>query len=353
MNDSMIALVKKEPGKGLVMERVPVPSPGPEEVKIRIHKTSICGTDLHIYNWDAWSQKTIQTPRVIGHEFVGEIVELGSAVRGFSLGDVVSGEGHIVCGTCRNCRAGNRYLCPNTVGIGVQRDGAFAEYLVIPADNVIVCPPEISEDLCSSFDPLGNAVHTALTYDVVGEDVLITGAGPIGIMAAVICGHIGARKIVITDVNPYRLNLVSEMCRAVPVNVAEQKIEDVMHGLGMREGFDVGLEMSGNGSAFRMMVDTMKNGGKIALLGIHSKPPEIDWDKVVFHGLTIQGIYGRKMFETWYKMIAMLESGLDVDRVLTHRFDVRDFEKGFEVMNTGRSGKVVLDWTKLHEEETE
>ena len=280
------------------------------------------------------------------------LFELGSAVRGFRVGDVVSGEGHIVCGTCRNCRAGNRYLCPNTVGIGVQRDGAFAEYLVIPADNVIVCPPEISEDLCSSFDPLGNAVHTALTYDVVGEDVLITGAGPIGIMAAVICEHIGARKIVITDVNPYRLNLVTEMCRAVPVNVAEQKIEDVMHGLGMREGFDVGLEMSGNGSAFRMMVDTMKNGVKIALLGIHSAPPQIDWDKVVFHGLTIQGIYGRKMFETWYKMIAMLESGLDVDRVLTHRFDVRDFEKGFEVMNTGKSGKVVLDWTKLHEEGT-
>ena len=349
MNEKMYALVKKTAGKGLVMEQVPVPSPGTDEVKIKIHKTSICGTDLHIYNWDAWSEKNIKTPMIIGHEFVGEIVEMGSAVRGFQIGDLVSGEGHIVCGTCRNCRAGNRYLCPNTIGVGVNRNGAFAEYLVIPADNVIVCDSGISEDICSSFDPLGNAVHTALTFDVVGEDVLITGAGPIGIMAAAICDHIGARKIVITDVNPYRLQLAAEMSKAVPVNVAEQDIRQVMKDLGMKEGFDVGLEMSGNSSAFSMMVDTMKNGGKIALLGIHSKPPQIDWDKVVFHGLTIQGIYGRKMFESWYKMIAMLESGLNVDKIITHRFDVRDFEKGFEAMNSGKSGKVVLDWTKLYD----
>ncbi len=350
MSEKMWALVKKQPGKGLWMEQVDIPEPGPEDVKIRIHKTSICGTDLHIYNWDAWSQKTIETPRVIGHEFVGEIVEMGSAVKGFHIGDLVSGEGHIVCGTCRNCRAGNRYLCRNAIGVGVNRDGAFAEYLVIPADNVIVCDGTVSEELCSSFDPLGNAVHTALTFDVVGEDVLITGAGPIGIMAAVICEHIGARKVVITDINPYRLNLVQTMCNAVAVNTTERDLQEVMQELGMKEGFDVGLEMSGNASAFASMVDTMKNGGKIALLGIHSKPPQIDWDKVVFHGLTIQGIYGRKMFETWYKMLAMLESGLHVEKIITHRFDVRDFEKGFEVMNTGKSGKVVLDWTQLHQE---
>lgn len=349
MAEQMYALVKERPEKGLVFKKVDVPSPGTHDVKIKIHKTSICGTDLHIFNWDKWSQATIKTPMTIGHEFVGEIVEAGDGVRGFKKGDIVSGEGHIVCGTCRNCRAGNRHLCKNTIGVGVNRDGAFAQYLVIPADNVIVCEPGISEELCSSFDPLGNAVHTALTFDLVGEDVLITGAGPIGIMAAAICRHVGARHVVITDVNDYRLNLAKEIAAVCTVNVAKQTVGDAMKELHMREGFDVGLEMSGNGAAFATMVDTMKNGGKIALLGIHSTPPQIDWDKVVFHGLTIQGIYGRKMFETWYKMMAMLRSGLNIDKIITHKYDVRDFEQGFAAMNSGNSGKVVLDWTKLQE----
>lgn len=348
---TMYALVKTAPGKGLSLERVPIPEPGYNEVRIKIHKTSICGTDLHIYNWDAWSQKTIKTPMVIGHEFVGEIVDMGEGVRGFKAGDIVSGEGHVVCGVCRNCRAGKRHLCKNTKGVGVNRNGAFAEYLVIPADNVVVCEKGISEELCSSFDPLGNAVHTALTFDLVGEDVLITGAGPIGIMAAAICRHVGARNVVITDINEYRLELAKKVCDSVvPVNTAVTSLEEVMHELHMKEGFDVGLEMSGNGAAFSGMVDSMKNGGKIALLGIHSKQPEIDWDKVVFNGLTIQGIYGRKMFETWYKMMAMLNSGLNIDAIITHRFDFRDYEQGFAAMNTGKSGKVVLDWTTAGEE---
>jgi len=346
MPEMMYALVKTAPGKGLTLQKVEVPSVGHNDVKIKIHKTSICGTDLHIYNWDEWSQKTIKTPMTIGHEFVGEIVEMGSEVTGFSIGDIVSGEGHIVCGTCRNCRAGKRHLCRNTVGVGVNRNGAFAEYLVIPATNAIICEKGISEELCSSFDPLGNAVHTALSFDCVGEDVLITGAGPIGAMAAAICCHIGARKVVITDINDYRLELVNKLCNARTVNTAKENLTDVMKEIGMTEGFDIGLEMSGNSSAFASMIDTMNNGGKIALLGIHSKPPVIDWDKVVFHGLTIKGIYGRQMFETWYKMMAMLNSGLDLDGIITHRFNFRDFEKGFEIMNTGKSGKVVLDWTK-------
>lgn len=346
MADMMYALVKKQAGKGLTLEKVPVPEVHSNEVKIKIRKTSICGTDLHIYNWDEWSQKNIKTPMVIGHEFVGEIVELGEGATGFSIGDIVSGEGHVVCGVCRNCRAGRRHLCPNTKGVGVNRDGAFAEYLVIPCMNVVKVEPGIPEDLCSSFDPLGNAVHTALSFDLVGEDVLITGAGPIGIMAAAICRHCGARNIVLTDVNEYRLNLAKEICENLrTVNVSKEDIKDVMAELGMKEGFDVGLEMSGNSSAFGMMVDTMDNGGKIALLGIHAKPPQIDWNKVVFGSLTIKGIYGRKMFETWYKMMSMLQSGLDIEKIITHRFDFRDFEKGFEAMNTGHSGKVVLDWT--------
>lgn len=348
MKDKMYALVKKEPGKGLSLEQVEVPTMDSNDVMIKIHKTSICGTDLHIYNWDEWSQKTIQTPMVIGHEFVGEIVGFGENVHGFEIGELVSGEGHVVCGVCRNCRAGKRHLCRNTKGVGVNRDGAFAEYLVIPAANVVVVEPGISEDLCSSFDPLGNAVHTALVYDLVGEDVLITGAGPIGIMAAAICRHCGARHVVITDVNEYRLKLAEDIAeRITPVDVSKEKLLDVMERLGMKEGFDVGLEMSGNSSAFGMMVDYMDNGGKIALLGIHSKSPEIDWNKVVFNGLHIRGIYGRKIFETWYKMMAMLQSGLDVDKIITHRFHFKDFEKGFEVMNTGKSGKVVLDWTTI------
>jgi len=343
----MYALVKTAPEKGLTLTRVPVPETGTNDVKIKIHKTSICGTDLHIYNWDAWSQKTIHPPMTIGHEFVGEIVEVGSSVEGYHVGQIVSGEGHVVCGVCRNCRAGKRHLCRSAKGVGVNRNGAFAEYLVIPSSNVVVVEPGISEDMASSFDPLGNAVHTALTYDLVGEDVLITGAGPIGIMAAAICCHCGARNVVITDVNEYRLNLVREICSAHPVNVAKEDIHDTMRAIHMKEGFDVGLEMSGNSSAFAMMVDNMDNGGNIALLGIHNTPPQIDWNKVVFNGLNIKGIYGRKMFETWYKMMAMLNSGLDIEKIITHRFDFRDYEKGFEVMNTGKSGKVVLDWTTV------
>lgn len=312
MSETMYALVKTAPGRGLSLEQVPVPRPGPNDVKIRIHKTSICGTDLHIYNWDEWSQRTIRTPMTIGHEFVGEIVELGSSVEGYHTGQLVSGEGHVVCGVCRNCRAGKRHLCRSAKGIGVNRDGAFAEYLILPSANIVVVEPGISEELCSSFDPLGNAVHTALTYDLVGEDVLITGAGPIGIMAAAICCHCGARNVVITDVNDYRLDLVKELCPAHTVNVAKEDIRDVMRAIDMKEGFDVGLEMSGSSSAFGMMVDNMDNGGNIALLGIHNAPPQIDWNKVVFNGLNIKGIYGRKMFETWYKMMAMLKSGLQI-----------------------------------------
>lgn len=345
MQREMYALVKEKAGKGLALKRVEIPAVHHGEVKIKIHKTSICGTDLHIYNWDAWSEQHIKPPMTIGHEFVGEIVELGEGVTGFRVGDIVSGEGHIVCGYCRNCRAGRRHLCRNAEGIGVDRNGAFAEYLVIPSANVVVVEPGIPEDLCSSFDPLGNAVHTALTYDLVGEDVLITGAGPIGIMAAAICCHCGARHVVITDVNDYRLQLAADICACTPVNVEKEDIRAVMQSLHMKEGFDVGLEMSGNSSAFSMMVDNMDNGGNIALLGIHSKPPQIDWNKVVFNGLNIKGIYGRRIFETWYKMMAMLGSGLKIDKIITHRFDFRDFEEGFAVMNTGKSGKVVLDWT--------
>lgn len=347
MSETMYALVKTQPGKGLTLQRVPVPSLGPNDVKIKIHKTSICGTDLHIYNWDEWSQKTIKTPMTIGHEFVGEIVGRGSGVEGYHVGQIVSGEGHVVCGVCRNCRAGKRHLCRSAKGIGVNRDGAFAEYLVIPSANIVVVESGISEELCSSFDPLGNAVHTALTYDLVGEDVLITGAGPIGIMAAAVCCHCGARNVVITDINDYRLELCRQICPAHTVNTAKEDIHDVMRKIGMKEGFDVGLEMSGNSVAFAMMVDHMDNGGNIALLGIHNTPPQIDWNKVVFNGLNIKGIYGRKMFETWYKMMAMLNSGLNIDKIITHRFDFRDFEEGFAVMNTGKSGKVVLDWTNL------
>lgn len=345
MAETMHALIKAQAGKGLTLAQVPIPKVGANQVKIRIHKTSICGTDLHIYNWDEWSQQQIKPPMIIGHEFVGEITELGEGVEGFAKGDLVSGEGHVVCGVCRNCRAGRRHLCRSTKGVGVDRDGAFAEYLVIPAVNVVRVEPGISEELCSSFDPLGNAVHTALTYDLVGEDVLITGAGPIGIMAAAVCRHCGARNVVLTDVNDYRLALAEKICRVRTVNVAHEELRDVMAKLQMKEGFDVGLEMSGNSSAFSMMVDTMDNGGNIALLGIHSKPPRIDWNKVVFNSLNIKGIYGRKMFETWYKMMAMLNSGLKIDGIITHQFDYRDFEQGFGVMNSGNSGKVVLDWS--------
>lgn len=351
MQDTMYALVKETPTSGLTLSRVPIPKATKSDVKIKIHYTSICGTDLHIYNWDKWSQETIKTPMTIGHEFVGEIVEIGDNVEGFNIGDIVSGEGHIVCGTCRNCRAGKRHLCKKTVGVGVNRDGAFAEYLVIPATNVVKVEEGIPEELCSSFDPLGNAVHTALTYDLMGEDVLITGAGPIGIMAAAICCHVGAKHVVITDVNDYRLNLAKEIGDENEkgiihtVNVAKENIEDTMKELGIEEGFDVGLEMSGNGSAFNTMIDNMYNGGKIAVLGIQGSDTVVPWNKIVWNCLEIKGIYGRQIFETWYKMMAMINSGLKVSKILTHNFDFKDFEQGFDVMNTGKSGKVVLDWT--------
>jgi len=347
MAKTMLALVKNSPAPGLTMMEAPVPEPGPKDILIKIKKTSICGTDLHIYNWDDWAACHIKTPRVIGHEFVGEIVGLGSQVGGFEVGERVSGEGHIVCGVCRNCLAGRRHYCPNTLGVGVQRDGAFAEYLSIPADNVWRCSPDIDDDIISCFDPLGNAVHTALSFDLTGEDVLITGAGPIGIMAAAICRHVGARHIVITDMNPYRLDLAARMGVSRAINTREQNLSQVMKELGMQEGFDVGLEMSGSAQAIDLMVRHMFNSGRIALLGFLPLTTTIDWNKVILNGLTLKGIYGREMFETWYKMTAMLQSGLDISPIITHRFAARDFEQGFAAMNTGQSGKVVLDWTTL------
>ena len=347
--NTMWALVKEKPEEGLWLKRVPIPEVGKNDVKIKIHKTSICGTDLHIYNWDEWSRKTIPLGMIVGHEFVGEIVAVGENVEGYQVGELVSGEGHIICGHCRNCLAGNQHLCKNTEGVGTSRDGAFAEYLVIPMANVWRCSDRIDKELYSCFDPLGNAVHTALSFDSIGEDVLITGAGPIGMMAAAICRHIGARYIVVTDVNDYRLNLAAKMGATKTVNVAKEALTDVMKELGMKEGFDVGLEMSGNESGFNDMIDNMRNGGKIALLGILKADTKIDWDKVIFNSLTIKGIYGREMYETWYKMSAMLESGLNVNDVITHRFDVKDYEEGFQVMNSGMSGKVVLDWSKVND----
>ncbi len=353
MQKEMYALVKETRGPGLVLKKVEIPSVGRADVKIKIHYTSICGTDLHIYNWDKWSQETIIPPLTIGHEFVGEVAELGDEVTGFKLGDIVSGEGHIVCGSCRHCKAGRWHLCKQTQGVGVNRSGAFAQYLVIPATNVVKCEKGIREELCSSFDPLGNAVHTALTFNLVGEDVLITGAGPIGIMAAAVCRHVGAKHVVITDINDYRLDLVKEICDeyVYPVNVAKEDIKEVMKHLGICEGFDIGLEMSGNGSAFNMMLDNLYNGGRVAMLGIQSDKTLIDWNKVVFKCLDIKGVYGREMFETWYKMMSMLQSGLKLDKILTHKFRFREFEKGFEIMNSGNCGKVVLDWTDAEMEE--
>ena len=324
----------------------PVPHPGAGEVLIKIHKTAICGTDVHIYNWDPWSQKNIVPPMIIGHEYVGEIAQLGQGVTAYHVGQKVSGEGHIVCGHCRNCRAGNGQWCRLAKGVGVNRDGAFAEYLCIPATNVIPISDDIPEDIVSFFDAFGNATHTALMFDTVGEDVLITGAGPIGMMAAAIVRHCGARKIFITDVNEYRLDLAKRMGATHPVNVAKEKLEDVMAQAGIVEGFDVGLEMSGNGAALNQLIKSMRNGGKVALLGIAGPGTVIDWNDVIFKGLTLQGIYGRKMFETWYKMGAMIQAGLDLTPMVTHRFNYRDFEKGFAAMNSGESGKVVLDWTK-------
>ena len=340
----MKALAKLERAPGLTLTRVKKPEVGHNDVMIRIRKTAICGTDIHIWKWDDWAQKTIPVPMHVGHEYVGEIVEMGQEVRGFAIGDRVSGEGHITCGFCRNCRAGRRHLCRNTVGVGVNREGAFAEYLVIPAFNAFKIPPDISDELASIFDPFGNATHTALSFNLVGEDVLITGAGPIGIMATAIARHVGARHVVITDVNDYRLGLARQMGATRAVNVGRENLRDVMHDLHMTEGFDVGMEMSGVPQAFTAMLEHMNHGGKVALLGIPPPAMAIDWNQVIFKGLEIKGIYGREMFETWYKMTSMLQSGLDISAVITHRFPVDEFEKGFQAMKRGQSGKVIFDW---------
>ncbi|MBR9907610.1 MAG: L-threonine 3-dehydrogenase [Gammaproteobacteria bacterium] len=341
----MKALAKLHAQPGIWMTDVEKPKYGYNDLLIRIKKTAICGTDVHIYKWDEWSQKTIPVPMVVGHEYVGVVEAMGEGVRGFSTGDRVSGEGHITCGHCRNCRAGRRHLCRNTVGVGVNRPGAFAEYLVIPAENAFKLPDDISDDLAAIFDPFGNAVHTALAFDLVGEDVLITGAGPIGIMAAAVARHVGARHVVITDVNEYRLDLAKKMGATRAVDVSKENLKDVMNELGMKEGFDVGLEMSGVPSAFAQMLETMNHGGKIAMLGIPPQSVAIDWNQVIFKGLTIKGIYGREMFETWYKMASLLQSGLDLSPILTHSMSVDDFQEGFDIMTSGQSGKVVLDWS--------
>lgn len=340
----MKALVKKSPEPGIWLEDVPTPTVGTNDVLIKLHKTAICGTDLHIYLWDEWSQRTIKTPMVIGHEFVGEIVEIGPGVSHYSVGDRVSGEGHITCGYCRNCRAGKRHLCHKTIGVGVNRDGAFAEYLALPERNVWPVHPDIPSEIAAFFDPFGNATHCALSFGMVGEDVLITGAGPIGIMAAAICRFVGARNIVVTDVNDYRLALAKKLGATRTVNVAREKIIDIFPELKMTNGFDIGLEMSGNPQAFGDMVQAMYHGGRIALLGILPQNTRIDWDAVIFKGLQIKGIYGREMFETWYKMTQMLRSGLDISGVLTHRLPIDEFQRGFDIMKTGQCGKVVLEW---------
>ena len=341
----MKALVKRHSQPGLWLEDVPEPQVGINDVLIRVDRTGICGTDVHIYKWDAWAQKTIPVPMVVGHEFVGEIVSVGSNVSDFHPGELVSGEGHVVCGRCRNCLAGRRHLCKDTSGVGVNRPGAFAEFIVLPMTNVWHHRPDIDRDVAAIFDPFGNAVHTALSFPVLGEDVLITGAGPIGIMAAAVVKHAGARYVVITDVNDYRLSLARKMGATLAHNVTgKENLQDVQRRLGMKEGFDVGLEMSGNPQAFRDLLANMAHGGKIAMLGIPSEPIAIDWNTVVFNMLTIKGIYGREMYETWYQMSVMLESGLDIRPMITHRFHAAEFEKGFEVMHSGESGKVVLDW---------
>lgn len=354
---TMKALIKSKPEPGIWMGEVEKPIIKDEEVLIKIKKTAICGTDLHIYKWDDWAQRTVPTPMHVGHEFVGEVVELGKNVSGKSLkiGDRVSGEGHLVCGTCRNCRAGHFHLCPNTIGVGVNRPGCFAEYLAIPAFNVFKLPDYISDDIASMLDPFGNAVHTALSFDLIGEDVLITGAGPIGSMAVAICKKVGARNVVITDVNDYRLNLAKQMGADAVVNVSDcktpeqidAKLRQAMDNLGMDEGFDVGLEMSGVEDAIHSMIDLMINGGKIAMLGISAKPVALDWNKVVFKSLLLKGVYGREMFETWYKMASLVKSGLDVTPIITNVMPVQDYLKGFELMKAGTCGKVILDWTTL------
>ena len=329
------------------MEDVPEPEVGPKDVLIRVRKTSICGTDVHIWKWDPWAQKTIPVPMVVGHEFCGVVEAVGSGVTDVQPGELVSGEGHIVCGRCRNCLAGRRHLCPHTKGVGVNRPGAFAELLSIPYTNVYKVDPAIPEDVISTFDPLGNAVHTALSWDLVAEDVLITGAGPIGCMAAAVCKFAGARHVVVTDVNPYRLELAAKLGATRTVNVAKENLTDVKREIGMKEGFDVALEMSGHPSGLNDILEHTSNGAKVSLLGIFPGAFPIDWDKVIFKGLLLKGIYGREMFETWYKMTSMIRAGLDISPVITHRFDARDFAEGFRVMMGGQSGKVVLDWTTL------
>ncbi len=341
----MKALVKLKPERGIWLQDVPQPTVGHNDVLIKVRRTAICGTDIHIYQWNDWAQNTIPVPLTTGHEFCGEIVECGSEVKGLQIGDRVSAEGHITCGVCRNCRAGRRHLCMNTAGIGIDRPGAFAEYLSVPAFNVFKLPDTITDDMAAILDPLGNATHTALSFDLVGEDILITGAGPIGIMATAIARYAGARHIVVTDVNDYRLELAKEMGASRTLNVERESIDDTMQELGMEEGFDVGMEMSGNPQAFSDMLRTMHHGGKVALLGIPPSEMSIDWNQVIFKGLVIKGIYGREMFETWYKMSSMLQSGLNIEPIITHHFDIDDFQPAFELMESGQSGKVILNWT--------
>ena len=341
----MKALAKLHREPGIWATEVEMPVVGPNDLLIQIKKTAICGTDIHIFKWDEWSQKTVPVPMVVGHEYMGVVVGMGSEVKGFTKGDRVSGEGHITCGYCRNCRAGRVHLCRNTIGVGVNRQGSFAEYLSIPAFNALKLPANIPDNIAAIFDPFGNAVHTALSFDLVGEDVLITGAGPIGIMAAAVARHVGARHIVVTDVNPFRLELAKKMGATRVVDVSKENLTDVMHELGMSEGFDVGLEMSGVPSAVTSMFDAMNHGGKVAMLGIPPPNMNVDWSKVIFKGLVIKGIYGREMFETWYKMASLIQSGLDLTPMITHEMPMKDFQKGFEIMASGQSGKVVLDWS--------
>lgn len=343
----MKALVKSQAGPGLWLEDVPEPEYGINDVLVRVHRTGICGTDLHIYNWDAWAAKTIPVPLVVGHEFVGEIVAVGSNVNDFHAGEIVSGEGHVVCGRCRNCMAGRRHLCAHTSGVGVNRAGAFAEYISLPMSNIWRHHEGVDKDVASIFDPFGNAVHTALQFPILGEDVLITGAGPIGLMAAAVARFAGARHVVVTDVNEHRLALAKKVGATRAVNVKTTKLADVQKELGMQEGFDIGLEMSGNASAFRDMIGQMSHGGKIAMLGIPPEEIAINWNDVIFSMLTIRGVYGREMYETWYKMSVMIESGLSIDPVITHRFSYKNFEEGFRIMNSGNCGKVILDWEQI------
>ena len=347
MSNMMRALVKAKAEPGIWMQDVPVPEIGPNDVLIKVRKAAICGTDVHIYNWDEWARKTVPVPMVTGHEFVGEVVDTGAAVTEYSRGQRVSGEGHIVCGHCRNCRAGRGHLCRNTLGVGVNWPGAFAEYVAVPQHNVVPIPDDVPDEIAAIFDPLGNAVHTALSFDLVGEDVLVTGAGPIGIMGALVAQCVGARKVVITDINPVRLDLARKLGVHHVVDASNEKLVDVMREEGMTEGFDIGLEMSGSAVAFRDMIDTMNNGGKIAILGIAPTGFEIDWNKVIFKMLTLKGIYGREMFETWYKMIALVQGPLDVTGLITHRISAMDYREGFEAMKSGNSGKVVMDWAGI------